>query len=107
LVALKTGMRGEEKLALRWRDVDVKEAVIRVRRNYTGGAVGKPKNRERRPHPTSSTCFSGVDDPCAVKARRGSSSSRGSRSFLSPTVLFRCQLYPAMVDAENPADRWA
>ena len=28
--------------------VDLEEAVIRVRRSYTGGELGTPKNRERR-----------------------------------------------------------
>ena len=48
LVALKTGMRQGELLGLRWGDVDLEEAVIRVRASYTGGVVGTPKNRERR-----------------------------------------------------------
>ena len=48
LVALKTGMRQGELIALRWFDVDLEQAVIRVRRNYTGGHLGTPKNRERR-----------------------------------------------------------
>src|SRR6266571_6526853 len=48
LVALKTGMRQGELFALRWADVDLEEAVIRVRSSYTGGVVSTPKNRERR-----------------------------------------------------------
>jgi integrase len=48
LVALKTGMRQGELLALRWNDVDLENAIVRVRRSFTGGAVGTPKNRERR-----------------------------------------------------------
>src|SRR5438034_6889718 len=48
LVALKTGMRQGELLALRWTDVDLEEAVVRVRRSRTGGTIGTPKNRERR-----------------------------------------------------------
>ena len=48
LVALKTGMRQGELLALRWGDVDLEQAVVRVRSSYTGGALGTPKNRERR-----------------------------------------------------------
>ena len=41
-------MRQGELLALRWDDVDLEQAVVRVRSSYTGGAVGTPKNRERR-----------------------------------------------------------
>ena len=48
LVALKTGMRQGELFALRWDDVDLEQAVVRVRSSFTGGAVGTPKNRERR-----------------------------------------------------------
>src|SRR5436189_2251102 len=48
LVALKTGMRQGELFALRWGDVDLEHAVVRVRRSYTGGVVSTPKNRERR-----------------------------------------------------------
>ena len=36
LVALKTGMRQGELLALRWGDVDLEEAVVRVRRELHG-----------------------------------------------------------------------
>lgn len=48
LVALKTGMRQGELLALRWDDVDVIDGVIRVRRSFTAGALSSPKNHERR-----------------------------------------------------------
>ena len=37
-----------ELVALRWQDVDLDQAVIRVRRSFTGGQLGTPKNRERR-----------------------------------------------------------
>lgn len=43
LVALKTGMRQGELLALRWGDVDLQEAIIRVRRTYTDAKLGIPK----------------------------------------------------------------
>ena len=44
LVALKTGMRQGELIALRWGDVDLDDAVVRVRSSYTGGTLGTPKN---------------------------------------------------------------
>ena len=47
MAAVKTGMRQGELLALRWDDVDLEQAVIRVRSSYTGGSLGTPKNRER------------------------------------------------------------
>lgn len=40
-----TGLRQGELIALRWRDVDWKARLIRVRRNYTRGRFGTPKSR--------------------------------------------------------------
>jgi len=48
LVALKTGMREGELIALTWGDVDLTGAVARVRRTCTDGIVQEPKNHERR-----------------------------------------------------------
>ena len=47
-VAVKTGMRVGELLALTWADVDLLSAVIRVRRSYTDRHLGVPKSHERR-----------------------------------------------------------
>ena len=48
LLALKTGMRQGELIALCWREVDLSERVIRVKHTYAGEAVSTPKNHERR-----------------------------------------------------------
>jgi integrase len=48
LVALKTGLRQGELVALIWADVDLSEKVIRVRHNYTAGYLSNPKNHEKR-----------------------------------------------------------
>jgi integrase len=48
LVALKTGMRLGELLALTWAELDLVEAVIRVRRSYSDGSLGTTKNHELR-----------------------------------------------------------
>lgn len=106
LVALKTGMRQGELLALRWCDVDLGEAVIRVRRSYTGGAVSTPKNRERRDVDL-------ITDVVDLLGRWRAGSSRGHADdlvfhkdrgdhFLSPTFLLRRQLYPALQRAQIP-----
>jgi integrase len=107
LVALKTGMRQGELLALRWCDVDLKDAVIRVRRSYRFGGVSTPKNRERR----DVDLISDVVD-LLTQWRARSASGRDGESlvfkadvgnrFLSPTVLLRRQLYPAMARAGIP-----
>lgn len=106
LIALKTGMRQGELFALRWCDVDLEEAVVRVRQSRSGGTVGTPKNRERRDVDlvsdvvellagrrvelgsanTDSLVFPGVSGAC----------------FLTPSVVLRRHLYPAMVRAGIP-----
>lgn len=48
LTALKTGMRLGELVALTWREVNLVEAVIRVRHTYSDGVLGPPKNHETR-----------------------------------------------------------
>jgi integrase len=48
LVALKTGMRQGELIALTWNDVDLQGGMIRVARNYTAGYLTTPKNKEVR-----------------------------------------------------------
>jgi integrase len=102
LVALKTGMRQGELLALRWADVDLEQAVIRVRSSYTGGMVGTPKNRERRDVDLISDV---VDLLTSWRDKHGCSieglvfpGDNGSM-FLSPTVVLRRHLYPAMAAA--------
>ena len=107
LVALKTGMRQGELLGLRWSDVDLDQAVVRVRRSYTGGALSTPKNRERR----DVDLISDVAELLAGWRReRASASNRESlvfpgddgRAFQTPTILLRRHLYPALERAGIP-----
>jgi integrase len=107
LVALKTGMRQGELLGLRWSDVDLEQALVRVRRSYTGGTMSTPKNRERR----DVDLISDVVE-LLTGWRRVSASGNPRESlvfpgddaslFLTPSVLLRRQLYPAMVRASIP-----
>jgi integrase len=107
LVALKTGMRQGELFALRWSDVDLDEAVVRVRRSYTGGAIGTPKNRERRDVDLLSDV---VEVLCSWRRDRQRLVSADSlvfpgddgHAFLTPSVLLRRHLYPAMSRANIP-----
>jgi integrase len=107
LVALKTGMRQGELLALRWCDVDLGEAVIRVRRSYTGGTVSTPKNRERRDVDLISDVVNLLAQSRS-RSRNGHGAdglvfhAKAAERFLSPTVLLRRQLYPAMLRAHIP-----
>jgi integrase len=102
LVALKTGMRQGELLALRWCDVDLEQAVVRVRRSYSGGTLGTPKNRERRDVDLISDV---VELLARMRGEWGSANGDdslvfpGGAGFLTPSVLLRRQLYPAMVRA--------
>ena len=99
-------MRQGELLALRWCDVDLEQAVVRVRRSRTGGGVGTPKNRERRDVDL-------ITDVVELLARRGRERrSAGDESlvfphpqgtaFLDPSVVLRRFLYPAMACAGIP-----
>jgi len=103
LVALKTGMRQGELFALRWADVDLEEAVIRVRSSYTGGALSTPKSRERR----DVDLISDVVELLS-RVRNGRSNQdlvfpgTDGQGFLSPTVVLRRHLYPAMTSADIP-----
>jgi integrase len=102
LVALKTGMRQGELIALRWGDVDLQEAVARVRSSYTGGTLGTPKNRERRDVDLISDVVAllerwrdahgGSVDDLVFRGENG-------HHFLSAAVLLRRHLYPAMAAA--------
>jgi integrase len=105
LVALKTGMRQGELLALRWGDVDLEQAVVRVRSSYTGGTLGTPKNRERR----DVDLISDVVELLVDWREEHGNVIEGlvfpgdtSSGFLSPTVLLRRYLYPALAAAEIP-----
>lgn len=100
LVALKTGMRQGELIALRWCDVDLEQAVVRVRRSFTGGTLGTPKNRERRDVDLISDVVEllaewrhlapeGMSEDGLVFHGR-------NRGFVSPTILLKRQLYPAL-----------
>jgi integrase len=106
LVALKTGMRQGEILALRWGDVDLSESVIRVRRSVADGRESTPKNHERRDVDLTSDL---VDLLGAWWGESGSPPDsglvfpgEGRNGFISGSSLLRRELYPAMARAGIP-----
>jgi integrase len=101
LLALKTGMRQGELIALQWGDVDLQAAVIRVRHSYTDGFVSTPKNHERRDVDLTHDLVQllgwwwgecGHTTDSAVLVFPGESQS----GHLSGSNLLRRYLYPAM-----------
>lgn len=107
LVALKTGMRQGELLALLWGDVDLREAVIRVRRTRTRGRVGTPKNRERRDVDLTPDVVDLLGAWWGECGRPGDAKlvfpGGGRDGYIEPTWLLR-ELYAVMAKAGVPRD---
>ena len=82
--------------------MDLEEAVIRVRRTYTGGAIGSPKNRERRDVDLITDVVDVLTWLRGVDAQDSSTLvfHDGAQNYLSPFVLLRRHLYPALERAE-------
>jgi integrase len=83
VVALKTGLRHGELLALRWQDVDLVAGRLIVRRALSGKKIESPKNNRTREVPLSEEAMR------ALKAHRH---LRGELVFTTPTgqMLTRC-----------------
>jgi integrase len=108
LVALKTGMRQGELIALTWGDVDLANATIRVRRIYTRGiglTAPKSKRSRRDVHVTADVVDllgrwwgergNPTDDQLVFPALSGG-------GYLSKEALTKQLLYPAMKNAGVP-----
>jgi integrase len=101
MLALKTGMRQGELLGLRWDDIDLQEAVVRVRRTFTGREISTPKNHERRDVDLTPDLvellgwwWGECGRPSAANVIVFPGESAGGH--LSPSNLLRRHLYPAM-----------
>jgi integrase len=99
-LALKTGMRQGELLALTWGDVDLVNSLIHVRRTFTDGNVGTPKNHEKR------EVFV-TDDVVALLGEWWGELGRPTdetlvipgetkTGYMNSQVVLRRELYPAM-----------
>jgi integrase len=106
LVALKTGMRLGELVALTWGDVDLGEAVIRVRRTYTDGTLGEPKNHERRDVDLTPAVVELLGAWWGELLRPGDDRlvfpGDSASGYLVGTTVLRRELYPAMQAAGVP-----
>jgi integrase len=101
LLALKTGMRQGEILALEWSDVDLVEAIVRVRRSYTGGEITSPKNHERRDVDVTTDVVEHLGRwwaECGKPSENGTLVFPGESAagYLSPSNILRRHFYPAM-----------
>jgi integrase len=100
MLALKTGMRQGEILGLTWEDVDLQEAVIRVRRTFTGREISLPKNHERRDVDLMEDVVDLLGWWWGETGRPSSSllvfAGDSAAGHLSPSNLLRRHLYPAM-----------
>jgi integrase len=105
-LALKTGMRQGELLALTWGDVDLVDSVIHVRRSYTDGTIGTPKNHEKREVFVTDDivemlgawwgeCGRPADNRLVLPGETKS-------GYMNPQVILRRELYPAMQRAGVP-----
>lgn len=105
--ALLSGMRLGELTALRWRDVDLVGGVIAVRRTWTDGNLGTPKNHERRDVDIAPALIERLGvwwgelgkpaDETLVFPGEGA-------THLSPTTLLKREFYPGMVRAGIPRE---
>jgi integrase len=106
LVALKTGMRLGECSALTWGDVDLLEAVIRVRRSYTDGHLSTTKNHETRDVDLTPDLVGLLGAWWGELGRPDSGTlvfpGETPTGYLNPTTVLRRELYPAMKRAKVP-----
>ncbi|MGH3041990.1 MAG: tyrosine-type recombinase/integrase [Gaiellaceae bacterium] len=103
LVALKTGMRQGELVALSWGDLDLSAAVGRVRRTYTAGFLSAPKNHERRDVDLTADVVELLGEWWGECGRPGDDvlvfPGDGRHGYIIHSTIRRRELYPAMTRA--------
>ena len=77
LMALKTGMRLGELLAVRWEDIDLVSKRILVRRNAVYGEIGTPKSGKNREIPICDTLLAELKGLRHLKGELVFSNDRG------------------------------
>jgi integrase len=100
-IALKTGMRQGELLALTWGDVDLVHSVVHVRRTFTDGDVGTPKNHEKREVFVPAEVVDLLGEWWGELGRPGDETTlvlpgETKTGYMNSQVVLRRELYPAM-----------
>jgi integrase len=108
-LALKTGMRQGELLALTWDDVDLQASIIHVRRSFTGGRTTTPKNHERRTVDLTGDVVGMLGEwwgECGSPVAPNTLlfPGEGTSGHIAPTTLTRLSLYAAMRRAGIPRE---
>src|SRR2546425_382311 len=93
-------MRLGELLAIRWADVDLTDSVIRVRRSYTDGQLGTPKNHEQRDVDLTADVVKLLGTWWGELGELGEVAlvfpGETRSGFINAQVVLRRELYPAM-----------
>ena len=110
LVAVLTGMRIGEILALRWKSLDLLRGVIQIRESMTGGRFGAPKTRSsKRDVPISEPLRQALEAQRARCLQTGPEDlvfTTRKQTPLNPLNLLRRVLRPACVTMELPPISW-
>ena len=108
LVAVSTGLRIGEILALRWRRIDLLQNTIEVAETYSSGEFGPPKTRSsRRTIPISTSLaevFKRLRPQNCEPERLVFATPKGTP--LNPKNLYNRQLAPACDAIELPRVSW-
>jgi integrase len=106
LVALKTGMRLGELLALRWGAVDLVGAVVRVRESFTDGELSTPQNHEARDVDLTGDVVELLGGWWGDLGRPGDETlvfpGETRAGYMNQQTILRRELYPAMKTAGVP-----
>lgn len=97
-LALKTGMRQGELLALQWGDLDLADGTIHVRRSITDGHVSLPKNHERRTIDVTTDVVEMLGSWWGESGRPTDDALilPGDTGYLVPSTILKRELYPTM-----------
>jgi integrase len=110
LVAVLTGMRIGEILALRWKNLDLLRGLIQIRESVTEGRFGVPKTRSsKRTIPVSEPLRQALEGQRARCRQTGSDNlvfATRKQTPLNPKNLLRRVLRPACVKLELPLISW-